>query len=97
MEKIDFSEKSIQPVDDGKESVWMRLGGNIRADEETMRKILQGDTRALLDAIRENGFQPNGDSYIPTECLDELELVNVPECDEIVFDINPDVISLKTE
>lgn len=47
------------------ESVWIRLGGVVTADEETMKAILNGNANALLKAIRENGFEVNGESYIP--------------------------------
>jgi hypothetical protein len=45
--------------------VWIRLGGTITADEETMNDILCGNANALLKAIKKNGFEVNGESYIP--------------------------------
>ena len=45
--------------------VWIRLGGYVSADEETMKKVMVGDEDALLKAIKENGFELNGESYIP--------------------------------
>ncbi len=48
-------------------SIWLRLGGYVTANEEEMEKILNGDKDALVKAIRENGFEIEGDSYIPED------------------------------
>lgn len=61
--------------------IWIRLGGFISADENTAKKIMDGDADALVGAIKENGFEVNGDSYIP---YDECEDGNEP-----AFDLNP--------
>ena len=37
--------------------VWIRLGGVVTADEETMNAILCGNANALIKAIKENGFE----------------------------------------
>ena len=58
--------------------VWIRLGGFISADEATMKKIMVGDEDALISAIKENGFEVNGESYIPEtddeSVIDSFEL-----------------------
>ena len=64
------------------EKVWIRLGGVVAADKNTMEKILEGDTDALVKAIKENGFQLNGETYIPAQ--GEIE-------SDIDFDFVPDL------
>ena len=49
------------------EQVWIRLGGVITSDKRTMKKILEGDTDALVKAIKKNGFRLNGETYIPAQ------------------------------
>ena len=65
-----------------KEKVWIRLGGWVTADEETMNKIRNYDTDALVKALKENGFAVDGEAYIPED-----------ECDEMM-DVEPNVVSL---
>ena len=67
-------------ADDGKRKIWVRLGGWVVADEETATAIEAGDEDALLKAIRENGFRPDGESYVPDA--------------EAEFEINPDELHL---
>lgn len=47
--------------------VWIRLGGVIAADEKTMEAILNGDSNAVIKAIEKNGFELNGETYIPAQ------------------------------
>ena len=47
------------------DKVWIRIGGIVTADKQTVDAILNGDTDALIKAIKENGFELNGESYIP--------------------------------
>ena len=58
--------------------VWIRLGGYVSADENTMNAIMEGDEDALVKAIKENGFEVNGESYIPLtdneDVIDSFEL-----------------------
>lgn len=49
------------------ETVWIRLGGVVTADKRTMKKILEGDTDALVKTIKKNGFRLNGETYIPAQ------------------------------
>lgn len=79
--------------DDEDESVWIRLGGTVTADKKTMDKILSGDKDAIIQAIDENGFLPDGESYIPTANIDDKD-PDIP--DEIVFDIEPGRMRLTT-
>ncbi len=79
--------------DDEDESVWIRLGGTVTADKKTMDKILSGDKDALIQAIDENGFLPDGESYIPTANIDDKD-PDMP--DEIVFEIDPGRMRLTT-
>ena len=51
--------------------VWIRLGGIVTADEKTMQAILNGDSDALIKAIKQNGFEINGETYIPA--IGEIE------------------------
>lgn len=46
-------------------SIWIRLGGFVYANDETMKRILNGDIDSLIKAIKDNGFELNGESYIP--------------------------------
>lgn len=46
------------------ERVWIRLGGFISADNETIDAIMRGDKNALIKAISDNGFEVEGDAYI---------------------------------
>ena len=56
--------------------VWIRLGGYITADDATMEEIKNGNEDALVKAIKEHGFEVDGDTYIPD-----------PET-EVEFDLN---------
>lgn len=67
------------------ERVWIRLGGFVSADKDTMDAIMSGDEQALINAIKDNGFEVEGDTYIPDE----------ETGDEIEFDL--DTISLVSE
>lgn len=63
------------------EKVWIRLGGVVTADKNTMEKILEGDTDALVKAIKENGFRLNGETYIPAqgEIKSDIDFDFVPD------------------
>ena len=63
-------------------NTWIRLGGFISADNETMDAIMRGDKNALIKAISDNGFEVEGDAYIYDE----------ESGDEVDFDL--DTISL---
>ena len=63
--------------------VWIRLGGFITADEATMEKIKMGDSDALVKAIKDNGFELNGESYIPE--TDDETVIDSFELDSIVL------------
>ena len=56
--------------------VWVRLGGVITISKENLALIQNEDpsvdTDALvLDAIKRNGFEANGDSYAPADDDDD--------------------------
>ena len=63
-------------------NTWIRLGGFITADDDTMDTIMSGDKNALIKAISDNGFEIEGDAYIYDE----------ESGDEVDFDL--DTISL---
>ena len=48
-------------------NTWIRLGGFISADDNTMDAIMRGDKQALIKAISDNGFEIEGDAYIYEE------------------------------
>ena len=55
-------------------NTWIRLGGFISADDETMDAIMRGDKDALIKAISDNGFEVEGDAYIyDDESGDEVD------------------------
>lgn len=67
-----------------KSKIWIRLGGFISADHDECVKIMDGDTDALVDAIKKNGFEVNGDTYIPhNDCEDG----DAPEFDLCPFNL----------
>ena len=68
-----------------KERVWIRLGGLVTADKETMKGIRQYDVDALVKALKENGFAVEGETYIPEDGSNEY------------FDVEPNVLNLKAE
>ena len=48
--------------------IWIRLGGFITVDSENEgQKIMSGGKGVLMSVIRRNGFELNGESYIPRE------------------------------
>ena len=56
------------------ERVWIRLGGFVSADKDTMDAIMSGDEQALINAIKDNGFEVEGDAYIyDDESGDEVD------------------------
>lgn len=66
--------------------IWIRLGGNITADEDTYQKIMSGDEEALVKAIKEHGFELNGETYIPADESDD-------NSEDVDFDLNPIVLT----
>ena len=66
------------------DTIWMRLGGWISADEETMNAIRVGDSDALIKAIRLNGFSLNGESYMPDN-------------EDVVFDLGAERLTLRAD
>lgn len=50
--------------------VWIRLGGFVTADATTMEEINNGNEDALVKAIKEHGFEVDGESYIPETEVD---------------------------
>lgn len=60
------------------EKIWVRMGGYITADAETMAEIKNGNTDALVKAIKDNGFEVDGETYIPLtddeDVIDSFEL-----------------------
>lgn len=64
-----------------KNRIWIRVGGFVSADHDECVKIMDGDADALVNAIKKNGFEVDGDTYIPIDdCdvefnLDSLNLV----------------------
>ena len=67
------TEEVNEPVSDNK--VWIRLGGYVQADKETVQKIKDGDTEALIAILKQDGFEVNGQAYVPET--------------EAEFDLNP--------
>ncbi len=63
--------------------VWIRLGGYITADDATMERIKAGSCDALVKAIKENGFEVNGESYIPE--TDDESVIDSFESDPMVL------------
>ena len=61
--------------------VWLRLGGFVSADDATIQKIKDGDGEALVKVLKEQGFEVNGDTYIPD-----------PD-GEVEFDLDPMVLT----
>ena len=56
-----------------KKKIWIRLGGFIEVGTENeLEKIMGGDKSVLMSVIRRNGFEVNGDSYIPSEDGNEV-------------------------
>ena len=49
--------------------LWFRLGVEVDVAEEIYDKIINGDNEALVEHIKANGVDTDGDSYIPV--LDE--------------------------
>lgn len=53
--------------------IWIKMGGHINVQtEEELQKILQGDVNALRECICRDGFDTDGDAYIPVEGNEEL-------------------------
>ena len=51
-----------------KKKIWVRLGGFIEVDTENeLEKIMGGDKGVLMSVIKRNGFELNGESYIPND------------------------------
>ena len=57
--------------------IWMRLGVDVTADEETINKLLNGDDDSVLKEIVKNGqFELVGESYIPDDIVEEYNEEN---------------------
>lgn len=73
--------------------IWIRLGGYVSADASTIDAIIDGDKSALIKAIKENGFELNGESYIPVITDVYGDEVGVDE--EVYFVFNPTKLTVK--
>jgi hypothetical protein len=56
--------------------VWVRLGGTITVSKENLALIQNDDPSVnvdaiILDAVKRNGFEANGDSYAPVDDDDD--------------------------
>lgn len=53
--------------------IWIRMGGhiNVRSEKE-LQDILRGDVEALRECICRDGFDTDGDAYIPVEGNEEF-------------------------
>lgn len=57
--------------------IWMRLGVDVTADEETINKLLNGDDDSVLKEIVKNGqFELAGESYIPSLAIEDYNHEN---------------------
>lgn len=57
--------------------IWMRLGVDVTADEETINKLLNGDDNSVLAELVKNGqFELVGESYIPANMVEEYNEEN---------------------
>ena len=66
------------------EKIWLRLGGCVTASKEEIWKIANGDKDALISAIKANGFEVSGESYIPESCVGNVTKIY----EDVEFDID---------
>lgn len=59
--------------------VWARLGTTINVDEKEFAK---DQVKAIINAIKRGDYEFNGDSYVPSGCVDDDG-----ESEEISFDL----------
>lgn len=77
-----INDKNEMEKEMNKATAWMRLGGFITTDSDTMGKIKAGDKQALVSAILTNGFKVEGDAYLYDEDTCEvtgfdLDIINL--------------------
>lgn len=57
-------------------SIWMRLGVTVTGSKEEIEKILQGDEVVLASLLKKKKFNIDGETYIPSNCIEEYNNQN---------------------
>lgn len=63
-------------------SVWLRLGITVTGSKEDIEKILQGDEAAFASLLKKKKFNINGETYIPSSCIEEYNSQNKTSFEE---------------
>lgn len=63
-------------------SIWMRLGVTVTGSKEEIEKILQGDEAALASLLKKKKFSIDGETYIPSSCIEEYNSQNKTSFEE---------------
>lgn len=67
---------------DAANSIWMRLGITVTGSKEDIEKILQGDEAALASLLKKKKFNIDGETYIPSSCIEEYNSQNKTSFEE---------------
>lgn len=62
--------------------IWMRLGITVTGSKEDIEKILQGDEAALASLLKKKKFNIDGETYIPSSCIEEYNSQNKTSFEE---------------
>ena len=63
-------------------SIWMRLGVTVTGSKEEIEKILQGDEAVLACLLGKRKFNIDGETYIPSSCIEEYNNQNKTSFEE---------------
>lgn len=63
-------------------SIWMRLGITVTGSREEIEKILQGDEAVLASLLKKKKFNIDGETYIPSSCIEEYNNQNKTSFEE---------------
>lgn len=59
------------------QKIWMIVGVDIKADEDTIKKLLSADDNSVLEELIKNGkFELAGESYIPSFAIEDYNNEN---------------------
>lgn len=67
---------------DTENSIWMRLGITVTGSREEIEKILQGDEVVLASLLKKKKFNIDGETYIPSSCIEEYNNQNKTSFEE---------------
>jgi hypothetical protein len=69
--------------------IWMRVGMFVSGDRKDIEKMIRGDKDAFARLMDSNSFILEGESYIPSICIDDYNEANHTDFnnDDVYFEL----------